>query len=916
MLTNRYDFSTTLLTTGKVLVAGGQSGSSVLSGAELFDPATRTFSATASMPIGRRAHVAVRLNDGRVLVAGGMDSTGKRSLALRYNPVTGAWSTASHMLTGRSSHTATLLPDGRVLVTGGSSNTASELASCELFNPNTGTWTSAAPMKRPRRHHIAALLPNGRVLVVGGDTTNTAEVYDPATNTWYSTSSPATPRLSPVGLLLADGRLLVAGGQHRTTLEPLASAELYDLATDTWSAAGVMREPRQQHTAVQLSTGKVLVFGGYNTWSGELASVDGFDPATGTWSGTYGMTMGRASNGMALLADGRVLLVGGLGTTNGRSSELYSFHECKPTTCAVWSMNCGSIPDGCGGTLDCGTCSNGHPCESNVCRDPYPSVQVTQPVPGTLLQGSVVIQANATDDLGITRVDLYVSGARIGTDSSAPYEYVWDTRAYANVDYQLYAIAYDTAGQYSVSQRVPVMVANDEQAPTATLSYPTVGMITTGTVSIQMTLSDDIALKRMELYLDGALLHSRDLDPTSLLGVGFNWDSTSVADGSHTVFARAYDLVGKVGDSAPLQFIVDNTPPTATFLSPSAGATVEGLVAISADAADERGIGRVELFVDGTFVGQRHSAPYDFTWDSRRSGTGPHTIVIRASDHTGNVTSTEVQVHIPPDVTPPTAAITEPADGTLATGWLFVRQSAADDRHLALLEFRVDGVVLSRSLSGPSSSNWDTTTLTNGPHTLVLRAYDEAGNMTDSAPVNILVGNTAPSESLTKATYDALLKAPGCASASASCDSAHLLNGRGHLGPESNAPNTLGSTCPDGATGTYHSDPSLDRLRVFTLDGTPLAAGKLVRLEATVWALGGSSRLDLYASVDASTPSWSHVATLTPSGGGQETLFTFYTLPSGSMQAVRGVLRYYQSSAGSCVRGDYNDHDDLFFAVQ
>jgi hypothetical protein len=741
MGTSRYDFSTTLLTNGKVLVAGGQ-GSSALSSAELYDPATRTFSPTGSMSGGgRRGNVAVRLTDGRVLVTGGMDSLGKKAQALRYNPATGTWSTAGTMLTARTTHTATLLPDGRVLVAGGTNNSSVELASCELFNPATGTWASAAPMRRSRRQHMAALLPNGKVLVAGGDTYNTAELYDPATNTWSYTGSPATPRQSFVGLLLADGRVFVAGGQNRVTFELLSSAELYNPATGTWSAAGAMSEPRQQHTAVQLSTGKVLVFGGYNS-NGYLSSVNRFDPATGSWSVIDPLLAPRGSNGVALLADDQTLLVGGLGT-NGASAELYHLKECKPTTCAGQGKNCGSIPDGCGGTLHCGTCANGQPCPmTNVCMDMPPSVQLTHPTAESHVQDTVVIKANAADDQGVTRVEFYLNGSLLGSDSSAPYEYTWNTQAYANVGYQLYAVAFDTGGQSASSATVRVSVVNDRQAPTATINNPTAGAYTKGTVRMQAWLSDDVAVNRVELFLDGTLLTATHLGPASNVQLYYDWSSTSVADGAHTVFARVYDVVGKVGDSAPVQFFVDNTLPTASILSPSAGATVEGLVAVSANAADAQGLESVELLVNGSVVARRDSAPYDFTWDSRRLGPGTYTLTLRARDLAGNeTTSTAVQVNIPPDVTPPTATITEPADGTTASGTLLVTVSASDDRHADILELRVDGEILYSSYNGTLGFYWDTTTLTNGPHTLVARAYDDARNMAESAPVTIFVSN-------------------------------------------------------------------------------------------------------------------------------------------------------------------------------
>ena len=70
------------------------------------------------------------------------------------------------------------------------------------------------------------------------------------------------------------------------------------------------------------------------------------------------------------------------------------------------------------------------------------------------------------------------------------------------------------------------------------------------------------------------------------------------------------------------------------------------------------------------------------------------------------------------------------------------------------------------------------------------------------------------------------------------------------------------------------------------------------------------SFLDLYYAADANNPSWTFVATLSPAAGGSQTLSTSYTLPSGSLQAVRAVFRY-QGSASSCGTGNYDDNDDL-----
>lgn len=166
------------------------------------------------------------------------------------------------------------------------------------------------------------------------------------------------------------------------------------------------------------------------------------------------------------------------------------------------------------------------------------------------------------------------------------------------------------------------------------------------------------------------------------------------------------------------------------------------------------------------------------------------------------------------------------------------------------------------------------------------------------------------------AVYDATLMAPKCATVGTSCDTQALVNGRAALGPEPNRSNTIGGTCLDGTQGAYHVDESIDRLKVVSVDGTSFAAGKTVRIEATVWVWGATQdRLDLYRSASATTPSWTLIGTIAPTASGLQTLTATYTLPAGALQAVRGNFRY-QGTVSPCTSGTYNDRDDLVFAVQ
>src|SRR5690349_2912572 len=119
------------------MVAGGRSARRRLLGAcivaigvvaSLVSPAAASdWSSAARMADGRFSHTATLLPSGKVLVAGGLGGARPYwaiASAELYDPATNSWSSAGSMATARGSHTATLLPSGKVLVAGGSSSGA------------------------------------------------------------------------------------------------------------------------------------------------------------------------------------------------------------------------------------------------------------------------------------------------------------------------------------------------------------------------------------------------------------------------------------------------------------------------------------------------------------------------------------------------------------------------------------------------------------------------------------------------------------------------------------------------------------------------------------------------------------------------------------------------------------------------
>ncbi|RKI75408.1 kelch-like protein [Corallococcus sp. AB049A] len=340
MSTARYNHTATVLPSGKVLVAGGESGSAgPFSSAALYNPTTNTWASTGSMTTARSAHVSVLLSSGKVLVIGG--TFGSTTTAEVYDPATGTWTATGSLSTLRTNFTATLLSSGQVLVTGGRGTGGVYLTSCELYDPATGTWSTTGSLATGRMDHSAVLLGNGQVLVSGGlymvftslYRLDSAELYDPATGTWSSAGYLATGRSEHVSLLLPSGDALIVGGiagdGRVTSHYSVSAAESFSAGTLT--SAGTMVGARYRHAAVVLPSGAVLAAGGLNKIGGStttqyLSSASLYDPATGTWSATASMLAVRNQFTLSVLPSGKVLAVGGTNSSGLglASTELYT----------------------------------------------------------------------------------------------------------------------------------------------------------------------------------------------------------------------------------------------------------------------------------------------------------------------------------------------------------------------------------------------------------------------------------------------------------------------------------------------------------------------------------------------------------------------------------------------------------------
>ena len=341
MTAPRSGHTATLLTSGKVLIAGGANGIADAS-AELYDPTTSAFTATGSMTEARIGHTATLLNDSArsVLIVGSVDMT-----AELYNPAKGTFTATGSMHHARTSPTATLLSSsgpnaGKVLIVGGNATSGDLVA--ELYDPGTLTFTDTGSTTIVRSGHTATLLTArplaGQVLIAGGSAggsaSASAELYNPATGMFTRTGDMTAARTGHTATALGaqdgaqNGDVLIVGTE--------GSADLYDPSKGTFAPIGSLlpsMRPNYARTANLRNDGTVLAAGGYGVghcYRGGFAHTSRsgaalFAPESDGFTATGSLGTGRDTHTATVLADGAVLIVGG----TERSVILYG-RQCLP----------------------------------------------------------------------------------------------------------------------------------------------------------------------------------------------------------------------------------------------------------------------------------------------------------------------------------------------------------------------------------------------------------------------------------------------------------------------------------------------------------------------------------------------------------------------------------------------------------
>jgi hypothetical protein len=683
---------------------------------------------------------------------------------------------------------------------GGNSTTSTSVAfTISNTNPTdpslVGQWSDVNTWPIVAVH--AALLPTGDVLAWSDYTTNAgAQIWRPATNTFVPKTYDTVNLFCAGHSYLADGRLFIAGGADGAHENGPYDSTIFDPVTESWSPGPFMAARRYYPTTTTLGDGRILVQGGVTTCATCVADLpEIYNPASNTW------TSMASSARMAfkyyphafVLPDGRVLVT-------GQDDKAISTRALNLTT-QTWTTIDSRILDGHssamympGKIVKAGRATADNPGQPSAATtyvldmtQPSPLWQATAPMafPRSHLNLTILPNGQVLATGGATTTDLAnFSAAVYEAEIWSPTPKTWATMARMQTPRMYHSTALLlpdgrvlVAGggrQAGLTLPDPKDQENAEifsppylfRGPRPVISSAP-ALISYG-ATFSVATPDAARIASVSLIALGAVTHAFDENQRFVpltfqqaggsLNVQGPINGNTAPPGPYMLFLVDTNGVPSVAAMVRLPAAggpppPDTTPPTVSVTSPGAGATLTGSFGIVASASDNVAMAGVQFLLDGANLGPEVTGlgpAYTYTWNTTTATNGPHTLSARARDAAGNTrTATNIAITVSNgETTPPTVSVTSPGAGATLTGSFGVVASASDNVAMAGVQFLLDGAILGPEVTGAGPTytyTWNTTTATNGSHTLSARARDGANNTATAANVVITVSNAVPS---------------------------------------------------------------------------------------------------------------------------------------------------------------------------
>jgi hypothetical protein len=375
-----------------------------------------------------------------------------------------------------------------------------------------------------------------------------------------------------------------------------------------------------------------------------------------------------------------------------------------------------------------------------------PVLSITYPGAGAMLAtGNVTVAWAASDaSSGLDHFELSLDGGAVTVLGPAEGNHTFAGLSQGSHTATL--VAFDLAGHTTAVARSFTV---DTTAPTIDLGGPAPGYLSTSTVLVTWVASDNNGLAGIKVYLDGGA-------PITLGANATSTTLTGVSDGSHNIRVQAIDLAGSTASDS-VDVTVDTAAPTASLSAPTPsqvfGTSSVQLTWTASDATS--GIDHFEVRLDGGTPITVPAGTLTHTFTGLSDGS--HTVDLRSFDRAGNTVLVSVAVTV--DTVAPTASLTAPTPSQLfGTSSVQLTWTASDATSgIDHFEVRLDGGTPVTVAAGTATYTF--TSVSDGSHTLDLKAFDRAGN-TVLVSVAVSVDATAPTVSIVGPANGAVISSP------------------------------------------------------------------------------------------------------------------------------------------------------------
>src|SRR6267143_169041 len=355
----------------------------------------------------------------------------------------------------------------------------------------------------------------------------------------------------------------------------------------------------------------------------------------------------------------------------------------------------------------------------------------TSPADGATVSGDVNVGMAASGASGSANTfTLTLDGSPLFSNatSDSTQTYTWKTKGLVQDGVHTLGLTVRDASGATATATRTVTVNNNTPPGTLQVSFPNIapGQAVQGTVPVQITVAGASGTNnRFTVFVDGV---QQTVIASNTTTVTWNWDTTTVANGSRTLRASVQDATGNTGDG--FTYVQVQNPTLQVFMSqPSNGSTVSGTAVWTTMWVERAAAGTKtytlsiggQILTTGT---DTSSGPVTLAWDSTKVSTGPPPLKATVRDPNGATGSTTISVNVQ-NAGALSASFTSPAPGATVSGTVTVGMAASGGTAPYTYTLTIDGTQVA---SGASNSySWPTTGYSPGNHALGLTVRDNAG---------------------------------------------------------------------------------------------------------------------------------------------------------------------------------------------